>query len=69
MNSDEQETRQLILHIDLGQEADEEELDKATRQLRTELMELDVETVEFSKSGELPEGAKSAEVKWAEGLP
>jgi hypothetical protein len=62
MNSDEQETRRLILNIDLGEEADEEELLEATLQLRAELMDLDVEKAEFLKEGELPEGAKSAEV-------
>jgi hypothetical protein len=62
MNSDEQETRRLILNVDLGEEADEEELQQATLQLRAELMDLEVEKVEFVKEGELPEGAKSAEV-------
>jgi hypothetical protein len=61
MKSDEQETRRLILQVDLGQEADEERVDRATRQLRTELMELDIETVDFLKSGESPDGTKSVE--------
>lgn len=61
MSSDEQETRRLILNVDLGEEADEEELLEATLQLRAELMDLDVEKAEFLKKGEVPEGAKSAE--------
>jgi hypothetical protein len=61
MEGDKQEFERLILNLDLGEEAADDELDEVTRQLRSELMELDVDRVEFVKSGELPEGAKSAE--------
>jgi hypothetical protein len=61
MEGDRQEFERLILNIDLGETVAEEELDEVTRQLRSELMELDVDAVEFVRSGELPEGAKSAE--------
>lgn len=62
MKIDEQETRRINLHIDLGEEADDEELDRATRELRSELMELNVDSVELVKSGKWIEGTKSAEV-------
>jgi hypothetical protein len=61
MEGYEQGTRRLILNIDLGEEADDDTLDRATRELRSELLELDVNSVDFVKSGESPEGAKSAE--------
>lgn len=65
MTSYEKETTSLILNIDLGEEAGIEELDEATRQLRSELIDLNVATVDFVKSEELPAGAKSAEaVTW-----
>ena len=51
----------LTLLINTGEEADAEELDRLTRQLRTEIQELDVESVEFVTSGEAPEGTKSGE--------
>ena len=52
----------LTLLINTGAEDDAEELDRLTRQLRTEIQELDVESVEFVTSGEAPEGVKSGEV-------
>ena len=51
----------LTLLINTGAEDDTEELDRLTRQLRTELQELDVETVELVKGVDAPEGAKSGE--------
>ncbi|MFQ5613749.1 MAG: hypothetical protein ACE5H9_16615 [Anaerolineae bacterium] len=51
----------LTLQVDAGQDTDAEELDRLTRQLRDELWELDVESVELAAGGDLPEGAKSAE--------
>ena len=51
----------LIMQIDAGQEADDERLDYLTRQLRNEIQELEIESVELT-SGELaPEGTKSGE--------
>jgi hypothetical protein len=51
----------LILLVDLGEDADTEELDLATRQLREDLEEFPVESIDLLKKQELPEGAKSAE--------
>ena len=51
----------LTLLINTGAEDDAEELDRLTRQLRTEIQELDVESVELVRSEEAPEGAKSGD--------
>jgi hypothetical protein len=51
----------LILHIGAGEDADSGELDLLTRQLRIELLELQVESVDLVTSGKAPGGAKSAE--------
>lgn len=48
----------MLLRLDAGPETDAEELARITRRLREELLGLDVEAVEFAKSGETPEGAK-----------
>jgi hypothetical protein len=39
-----------------------EELDQMTRQLRSELMELEVESVDLVRAGEAPKGAKAGEI-------
>ena len=51
----------FTLHLEAGKDADAEELDRLTRQLREEIQELDVESVEPLEAGALPESAKSAE--------
>lgn len=53
----------LKLRIDVGVEpdADAAELDEATRQLRQELMELDVEDVERPSAGPAPPGTRAVE--------
>jgi len=56
------EVARLMLHVDAGADADDEELDRVTRQLREELGDLDgVEPVKPAEAGTVPEGAKSAE--------
>lgn len=57
----ESRTAQLLLQVSAGPDADPEELDRATRNLRNELRELDVESAELVREGESPEGAKSAD--------
>lgn len=59
--SDDDNAIKLALHIDAGSQADQEYLDRLTRQLLAELRELDVETVELVGGGVAPDGAKSAE--------
>lgn len=50
----------LILNIEAGEDASSEEIDRLTRQLRNEIREMEVESVELVKEETIPEGAKSA---------
>ena len=59
--SHKEEPARLRLHIDAGQEADDERLDYLTRQLRNEIQELEIESVELMSGGLTPEGTKSGE--------
>ena len=52
----------LTLHIEVGEDTDEEELDRLTRLLLDEIQEIDVESVELVGDEAVPEGAKSVEV-------
>lgn len=60
MTQDKSSPTYLTLQIDAG-EIDPERLDHLTRQLRSELLDLDVETVDFIREEQLPEGAKAAD--------
>jgi hypothetical protein len=51
---------ELTLLVNRG-ESDAEERDRATRQLRTELQDLPVDTVSVPTSGKLPAGAKAGD--------
>ena len=56
---------QAKLTIDAGPEADAEELEQLTRQLRAELLELDVTAVDLVKAGKIPEKAKAGDpISW-----
>ena len=61
MPHDTQNTSDIIVTIDAGGELDADQLDRLTRQLRSELLDLDTESVELVKSEETPAGTKSAE--------
>jgi hypothetical protein len=50
--------RRLTVVLDGGSDADALELAELTGQLRRQLLELDVDTVELARSAEVPEGAK-----------
>jgi hypothetical protein len=52
----------LTLQINTGENQESEEIDRLTRHLSSEIGDLEVESVTLTKSGELPEGAKSAEM-------
>ncbi len=53
---------QFTLNIDAGTDADAEELDRLTRQLRDELQELpEVESVDLLRGGIAPKGTKAAD--------
>jgi len=58
----------FILTIDAGGDMDADQLDRLTRQLRNELLDLDTETVDLVKSEDAPEGTKSAEAVTAGAL-
>lgn len=54
---DENDKVELNLEI-IASDATDEELDRTTRQLLSELMELDIESAELGKGNPAPEGAK-----------
>ena len=56
------ECAEFTLIVDVGQNSDTDELDRATRQLRDELEDLNVGSVELAKSDVVVAGTKSAEV-------
>ncbi len=57
--------RQATLTLNPGREADGEELERLTRQLRSELLELDVEAVEIPRGGKAPRKAKAGDaITW-----
>lgn len=62
MNKD---TTDLIIRINSASD-DEEELEKSTHQLRDELLDLNLESVDLVKKGVAPEGSKAGEeiVSW-----
>ncbi len=49
---------ELTVAIDGGEDSDEAEVDELTRQLRRQLLELDVDNVEALRDGDVPAGAK-----------
>lgn len=58
---------QLMLNIDAGPETDDEELEQLTRQLREELLELDVEAVDLVSKGKSPKHAKAGDlIAWGQ---
>ena len=62
MSTAKEESIQLHLDLQMGEDAVPDELDLLTRQLHRELRELDVEEVDLIKDTQAPEGTKSAEV-------
>jgi hypothetical protein len=49
-----------VLNIDVSaNDATEEDIDRMTRQLLSELREMDVESAELTRSGHAPEGSKA----------
>lgn len=60
MNPDSQPAT-LLLQVNVGDDADAEERDYLTRQLLTEVRDLDVESADLVSGGDVPEGAKAAE--------
>jgi hypothetical protein len=52
----------LDVQVDLGSEAEAEEVAEATQQLRHDLLELDVDAVELARAGEPPPGSKAVDL-------
>ena len=52
----------LGLQVAAGPDTDAEEVAEATLQLRRELLDLDVDSVELVKAGEAPAGSKAVEL-------
>jgi hypothetical protein len=61
MSQDLEAPANLILNVGAGYDMDRDALDSLTRQLRSELLDLEVESGELIHEGEPPEGAKSAD--------
>jgi len=58
----EQRPATLGIQVDVGSDADAEEVAEATLQLRRELLDLDVEAVELPRAGEPPPGTRAVEL-------
>jgi len=59
------QTTQLMLHLDADTDTDLKELEELTQQLHQELIELDVEAVDFVSAGETPSKAKAGDpIAW-----
>ena len=56
---------QLLLHIDAGPEADQEEQAQLAQRLREHLLELEVDAVDQVRSGAAPAGAKGDAISLA----
>lgn len=52
----------LGIQVELGPDADAEEISEATLQLRRELLDLDVEAVELPRAGDPPPGTRAVEL-------
>jgi hypothetical protein len=55
-------TGELAVAVDPGPDYDADELLRLSQQLRVELVDLDVDAVQFASGGPAPEGAKAAEL-------
>jgi hypothetical protein len=60
--------QQLALQIDAGADADDEEVDELTMQLRRQLLDLDVESVDRIPAGEAPPGTRGGPLLLLGGL-
>ncbi len=61
MSPEQEALTHLTLKLEAGDELDRDALDRLTRQLRREMLDLEVESVDFIQEDKLPEGAKTAE--------
>lgn len=56
--------RNMLLMVQLEAEADSDEAERLGRQLRADLIQLDVEAVRPATIADMPEGAKGGAVDW-----
>jgi hypothetical protein len=61
MSQDLEAPANLISNAGAGYDMDRDAFDSLTRQLRSELLDLEVESAELIHEGEPPEGAKAAD--------
>ena len=62
---EETKAEQFLLHLEMGETLDQDQLDKLTRQLQSEILEEGFESVELVTGDVVPHGAKSADaVTW-----
>jgi hypothetical protein len=60
--------QQLALQIDAGADADDEEVDELASQLRRQLLELDIDSVDRIPAGEAPPGTRGGPLLLLGGL-
>jgi len=58
--SEESKAGKYFLYLDMGDQLDQDQLDRLTRQLQNEILDQDVEDAGLVSSDEIPEGAKAA---------
>lgn len=58
-------SQKLLLVLELDSDADADEAERLGRQLRSDLTQLDIDTVEPVTSASAPEGAKGTGTDWA----
>jgi hypothetical protein len=64
----EERPARLGIQVDLGPDADAEEVAEAAEQLRRELLDLDVDSVDLPRGGEAPPGTRGVELAALGGL-
>jgi hypothetical protein len=57
-----QRLKNLTLRLDAGDDVDSAGVDELTRQLRRELLQLDVESVDLARAGPPPSGTRAVDV-------
>lgn len=62
---EETKAEQFLLHLDMGETLNQDQLDTLTRQLQSEILDQGFETVDLVTGDEVPQGSKAADaVTW-----
>ncbi len=62
---EENKAEEFYLYLDMGDALDQDQLDQLTRQLRSEMLDQNVEIVDLVRGEEVPEGSKAGEaITW-----